>query len=220
MMRVRTNTDVASALPGRRVLLYSVLSGLAALTSAGIWLLMIVDEGRGVASATTEMVVKFTNLTALLVGVVAGWIASGRSPGELRAVGHLTVMLMAVVTAAVNAIVLDPSLPGGWWGAVDLCQHYVIPVMVVALWATMGPPVAVPRSRRALVLVVPLIWLVIVLVRGGFSDSYPYDFIDVAENGWPSVLTTVAALVAFILILGALFGAIEVRLDPERDGRP
>ena len=194
-----------------REAVYSVISGLAALTSVGIWLLIVVDEGQNLGAATVDMTVKFTNVTVLLVGVVAAWIASGLSPGQARAVAHLTVMLMAVVTAVVNATLLDPALPGGWWGVVDLSQHYVIPLAVVTSWAMLGPPVDVPRSRRGLILAVPLTWFVFVLVRGLMTDSYPYDFVDVAENGWPNVLAAVAAIVVFMLALGAGAATIDSR---------
>ncbi len=126
-------------------------------------------------------------------------------------VAHLTVMLMAVVTAVVNATLLDPALPGGWWGVVDLSQHHVIPLSVVASWATLGPAVEVPRARLGLVLVVPLAWFVFVLVRGLVTDSYPYDFIDVAENGWPRVLGIVAVIVVFMFALGSEAAAIDSR---------
>jgi hypothetical protein len=190
---------------------YSVIALLAGVTSVGIWLLMVVDEDRSIGAATVDMTVKFTNLTVVLVGVVAAWIASDLSPGQARSVAHVTVMLMAVVTAVVNATLLDPALPGGWWGVVDLSQHYVIPLAVVASWATLGPLVDVPRSRLWLTLVVPLAWFVFVLVRGVVTESYPYDFIDVAENGWPSVLAIVAAIVVFMLALGAGAATIDSR---------
>ena len=82
----------------RRVLPYSALAGLAALTSVGIWLLMVGDEGRSVGGATVEMAAKFTNLTVLFVGATAVWIAVGRA-GVVRSVAHLAAMVMAVTTA-------------------------------------------------------------------------------------------------------------------------
>jgi hypothetical protein len=194
---------------GMRRVVYVVLAGVAALTSAAIWLLMIVDEERSAASATLEMVVKFTNLTVVLVAVVSAWIALGRPIGSTRAVAHLTVMVMAVVTALVNATLLDPGLPAGWWGVVDLFQHYVIPVAVVAAWVLLGPSVHVPGGRLGWILVVPLAWLAFVLVRGAATESYPYDFVDVAENGWAGVLPMVAAIVILMVALGATFSTID-----------
>lgn len=190
---------------------YAALAGLAALTSGGIWLLMVVEEELGVVAATVQMVVKFTNLTTLLVGVVAAWIATGRSRSETRTIAHLTVIVMAVVTSAVNMTLLGASLPGGWWGVVDLSQHYLIPIAVVTSWSALGPSVVLRGSRLGLALLVPLAWLVVVLGRGAATDSYPYDFLDVSASGWAGVLPTVGMILVFMLVLAAGVRAVDQR---------
>lgn len=206
-----------------RSVAYGLLAGTAAASSVGIWVLMIVDEDRSVGAATVEMVVKFTNLSVVLVALVAAWIAVDRTPGSKRTVAHLTVMVMLVVTAIVNATLLDPALPSGWWGVVDLLQHYVVPLATVTLWVALGPPVDLPRSRLPQLLVVPLAWLVFVFVRGAVTDGYPYDFLDAAETGWPRVAGTVAAILVLMIAIGAGFGAIDRRRsdhgDPGRSDR-
>lgn len=190
---------------------YAGLSAVAALTSVGIWVLMLVDEKRSLGSATLEMVVKFTNLTVVLVGVVAAWIAFGESRGPVRRLAHLTVMVMAVVTAVVNATLLDPALPSGWWGVVDLAQHYVIPIAVVAAWAIIGPPVDVPRKQLGWILAVPFAWLVLVLARGAMTERYPYDFVDATQNGWALVLAAIAAILVIMLAAGLGFARFDQR---------
>ncbi len=204
--------------PGRTV--YSLLACVAAVTTGGIWLLMIVDEQRSGGSAAVQLLVKFTNLTVLLVAVVAAWIALDRSTGEIRTVAHLTVLVMAVVTSIVNMTLLDASLPGGWWGVVDLSQHYVIPVAVVVSWGAVGPSLALRRSRLGLVLVVPLLWLVFVLSRGAALDTYPYDFVDVPETGWWRVFAAVGAILVLMLMLSAGASAIDRRRGRDLPGRP
>ncbi len=213
-MRTRdeTRTDIAMRTPvAARQAAYTVISVVAALTSVGIWLLMIVDEERSVGAATLEMAVKFTNVTVVLVGVVAAWIALDAAPSPARAIAHLTVMVMAVVTAIVNAVLLDPTLPSGWWGVVDLSQHYAIPVAVVAAWATLGPPAEVPASSSGWVVVVPFAWLMFVLARGMVTESYPYDFLDAAEHGWVRVVATVSALFVAMLAIGASISTVDRR---------
>jgi hypothetical protein len=215
--RVETPVGAASRSPlAPTVAVYAGLTGVAALTSVGIWLLMVIDEERSVGAATLEMVVKFTNLSVMLVGVVTAWIALGGPSRPGRQIAHLTVMVMAVVTSVVNATLLDPSLPPGWWGVVDLSQHYVVPVAVVAAWATLGPPVDVPVSRVGWIVVVPLAWLVFVLIRGVVTESYPYDFIDVAQNGWARVFATVAALVVVMLTTGLGLATLDRRRSARR----
>lgn len=198
---------------------YSALSGVAVLTSAGIWLLMIVDEDRSVGAATLEMAVKFTNLTVVLVAVVAAWLALGRSSGRFQPIAHLTVLVMTVVTAIVNMTLLDPALPSGWWGVVDLFQHYLIPVAVVVTWATLGPLVDVPPAYLAETIAVPLAWLLFVLARGISTDSYPYDFLDPTGSGWASVLATIVALTVGMLALALGLSSFDRRRAARRRSR-
>jgi hypothetical protein len=54
-----------------------------------------------------------------------------------------------------------------------------------------------------------LIGGVVVLVRGSSTDRHPYDFLDVGEKGWPSVLSMVGLVVA--LALAALLIVVDSR---------
>jgi hypothetical protein len=172
---------------------------------------MVLDDGRSPARATADLVLTFTNLTTLLVGVVAVLTAAG-STWRWRSLGHLTVTAMAVVTAVVNALLLDPALPSGWWGVVDLFQHYLIPGALLALWLTIGPRFAMSWSTVAAVVAIPVGWLVVVLVRGTTTDEYPYDFLDVGANGWGSVSVMIVAILLFMLAVGAaLVGVDRIR---------
>ncbi len=197
----------AGSLLGRRRV-YGALAVVAYAATVGVWLLMVTDDGRSAGAATAELVLTFTNLTTLLVGVTATAIAADVRWRWLS-LGHLTVAAMAIVTAVVNALLLDPGLPGGWWGVVDLIQHYLLPLALVAAWLGLGPRFAVSWSQWPKVLAVPFAWLVVVLVRGSITESYPYDFLDAGENGWPSVSLMVVAILVFMLGVAALLMAVD-----------
>ena len=152
--------------------------------------------------------------------IVTAWIALGGPARPARKVAHLTVLVMVVVTAVVNATLLDPGLPSGWWGVVDLLQHYLVPVAVVAAWAVLGPRVDIAWSHLGLMLVVPLTWFLFVLVRGEATGAYPYDFVDVAEQGWVPVIGTVAGIVVLMLGLAAAATAIDRHSAQRSDAGP
>ena len=42
----------------------------------------------------------------------------------------------------------------------------------------------------------PLVWIALSLVRGSIIHFYPYDFVDVDQYGYVSVLVTVAVILA------------------------
>ena len=49
-----------------------------------------------------------------------------------------------------------------------------------------------------------MLWLGFTLVRGVFTETYPYPFIDPATAGWGSVVAYIVALTMFILAIAAL----------------
>jgi uncharacterized protein HemY len=47
------------------------------------------------------------------------------------------------------------------------------------------------------------------LVRGAFIGAYPYGFLDVATYGYGTVLTNVAGIVAFAIVLCLILWGID-----------
>lgn len=217
MNPTEASVPASPTVPGPHALVrsYGTLSVIAFAVTAGVWLLLVVDDDRSLLRATAELVLMFTNLTTVLVAVVAGFTAWSRTRPRWQGLAHLTITVMVVATALVNAVLLDAALPAGWWGVVDLFQHYLIPVAVVGLWALIGPRFELTWSRLPLVFVVPIAWLAMTLVRGGMTDEYPYDFLEVDENGWASVLGMVGGLLALMISLAAALLAIDHRRERE-----
>lgn len=54
-------------------------------------------------------------------------------------------------------------------------------------------------------------WLALVgtLIRGELSGTYPYDSLDAADHGYPSVLAFAAGIILAMLTLGSLFLALD-----------
>jgi hypothetical protein len=189
---------------------YGVLALAAFASIVGIWLLMVLDDDRSPARATADLVLTFTHLTTMLVGVVAVMIAMASTWRWLN-LGHLTVTAMAVVTSLVNMLLLDASIEHDWWGVVDLFEHYLIPLALVGLWLAVGPRFVMAWPTVAAAVAVPIAWLAVVLVRGTVTDEYPYDFLDAGTNGWASVSLMVVAILGFMLGLSAALVAIDRR---------
>jgi hypothetical protein len=61
-------------------------------------------------------------------------------------------------------------------------------------------------------LIFPVLWVGLTLVRGAVIHIYPYDFVDVEANGYVSVIVTIVVMVA----AAAALAAAAVRLDGRR----
>ena len=78
----------------------------------------------------------------------------------------------------------------------DVLAHAVSPALHVGTWLVLGPRGVLRRHHATQMLVFPVSWIALTLVRGTIIRVYPYDFVDVASNGYVSVLVTIAALTA------------------------
>lgn len=94
----------------------------------------------------------------------------------------------------------------------DVLAHTVSPVLYVGTWLLLGPRGHLERHHVGQMIVYPVLWVVLTLVRGGIIHVYPYDFVDVTANGYVSVLVTIAGLTA----AAAALAAAAVRFDRAR----
>ena len=111
----------------------------------------------------------------------------------------LTVVISTVDGHARTAV--EPGLYGGtplgWPGAplrfLDSLSYFTI-------WSNIV--VAVSTTITAM-------WVVYMLIRGLIGGTYPYGFVNVGTHGYAQVFTTIGAIFAFGLLIGALFGGVD-----------
>ena len=151
-----------------------------------------------------------SNLIVFAVCVALAW-----RPGPWRWVAGAP-RLTALVCITVTAVVYYALLAGdehfvGIAKVGDLLAHLVSPVLFVGTWLV-GSRRDFQRRHVPQMLVFPVLWLALTLIRGAIIHVYPYDFVDVAANGYVTVLVTIVALLA---AAGAM-AAAAVRFDRRR----
>jgi hypothetical protein len=93
----------------------------------------------------------------------------------------------------------------------DVLAHAISPLLFVGTWL-LGRRGEFQRRHLAQMLIFPVLWVGLTLVRGAIIHIYPYDFVDVKANGYLSVVITVVVMLAAARGLAAL----AVRLDGRR----
>jgi len=73
-------------------------------------------------------------------------------------------------------------------------------------------------AARILVLCYPLIYLIYTLVRGSFTGTYPYPFLDVGVIGYGGMMANVAVLLIVFLGMGLAIVAISRKLGQANPG--
>ncbi|HEX2756756.1 MAG TPA: Pr6Pr family membrane protein, partial [Candidatus Limnocylindrales bacterium] len=102
---------------------------------------------------------------------------------------------------------------------VDVVLHKIFPIIVVLDWILDPPRRRLVNRDVVNLLVYPLIWVVLTMIRGALDSWYPYPFLDPAKGGYGQVvITIVAVLVGFIAIALAIMALGNWRRDasPER----
>lgn len=126
---------------------------------------------------------------------------------------------LAIVGLVYN--VLLAGLPGG----VDLAWantvlHVVVPIYVVVDWVAFADRRRLPWARFWFVLIYPLAWLIVVLIRGATDGWVPYPFLDPA-TGYQSVGGyAVAIAVGFGIIGVAVWACSRLALVSVPDAAP
>jgi len=183
-------------------LLIALISWFAVITQ---FILMINNRVESVPETIVRFFSFFTILTNILVAVyfTSRFINSNKSnrPGNLTA-----VTMYITIVGLVYQIVLRPIWdPTGLQKIVDELLHSVIPLCVIIYWAYFEVKSEVRVNQIPKWLIYPFVYLLYILIRGKFSNFYPYPFVDVTTLGMKTVLMNSFILVIIFLVIAFLF---------------
>lgn len=128
------------------------------------------------------------------------------------------VAFYLVMTGLVYALLIAPveellRWDIGWTGIV---QHRLAPLAALVEWLLVARRRIAPARRILWWQLYPAVFLVLTWVRGGFTDWYPYAFLDPTASSWQQVLTTTAVVLVAFFAVGAAVHLLEGRLAPRR----
>ena len=156
----------------------------------------------------------FTIQSNILMGVVWAWVGvAGLARRPLPpAADHargITTTYVAIV-GIVYALLLAPlgaagGVPLPWANAV---LHIVVPIAACLDWIVVADRTALRWRRLPLVLIYPLVWLGVVLVRGATDGWVPYPFLH-PDLGYGAISLTVLAIAAATVAVGAAVFALS-----------
>lgn len=173
------------------------------------FVLMIENRTAPVSETIIRFFSFFTILTNTLVACYFTGIAffknqenkSISKPGVLTAVTIYITMVGAVYQFALRHI----WSPQGMQMIVDELLHSVIPILVIVFWYLYEVTKPVQYAQVLNWALYPLVYLLFILVRGSFSNFYPYPFINVIEIGLTKALTNAGILVVVFMIISGVF---------------
>lgn len=171
------------------------------------FVLMIENRVAPISETIIRFFSFFTILTNMLVAIYFTCIVfiknqkkSINRPGFLTAITIYIVMVGAVYQIALRHV----WHPQGLQIVVDELLHTFIPMFVIIFWWMYEPTKTVKYSQIIKWAIYPLAYLIYILVRGSFSNFYPYPFIDVTNLGMAKALINSTILLLLFLIISVL----------------
>lgn len=151
-------------------------------------------------------------LTAFVFVMLAVNAFAGRTASTALQFARASVTTYIVIVGIVYNTLLV-GLEGGisleWANTV---LHVIIPLYAAIDWVFFGDRKPLPWNRIWVVLIYPLIWLVVVIVRGATDGWVPYPFLDPVQGYGVVALYAVGIAVAIGVVGAAVWALSRVRI--------
>ena len=200
------------------LLLGSIIGWFAVITQ---YVLMLNVSLETTSETTIRFFSYFTILSNTLVAVyfTVMWLKKPsllllrlQKPGVLT-----TVTLYISIVGLVYQLVLRSIWsPTGMQKLVDELLHSVMPLFVIVFWYLYENHKTTSWKSFPKWLIFPSLYLVYILIRGHFSNYYPYPFMDVTQLGFNKVLLNSGILVLVFLAVAFGFVGISSLLSKEQ----
>ncbi|MBS1919633.1 MAG: Pr6Pr family membrane protein [Bacteroidetes bacterium] len=148
----------------------------------------------------------FTILSNSLVALYFTFLCWQNINSKKQSKNNLKILTAITVYISIVGIVYQIALrhiwePQGLQRIVDELLHSVIPILVILYWILQQGHKALKYKDSFPWLIFPLLFLIYTLIRGHFTDFYPYPFLEVNAIGFNKViLNSVVLTIVFFLL--------------------
>ncbi len=153
----------------------------------------------------------FTTWSNLLVAVTLTALylhpaRTGRIFSQLR---NTSLLMITMTMVFYHLLLAGTSNPQGLNVVSNLLQHYITPVVTIAVWVLVGPRGRYSFRDTFKVFIIPIAYLAYTLIHGAAASVYPYAFFNVIEYGYPAVLTRMAEVIVGGYIVALMYRGVE-----------
>ncbi len=170
--------------------------------------LQIVNRTTEVGEAIIRFFSYFTILTNILVAVCFTSLSlhQKKEAGFFHKPGVLTAVTVYIfiVGLVYNLVLRSQWNPQGWQLVADNLLHTITPLLALLYWFIYASTRNIGIQQLSTWLLYPLFYLVYVLIRGSFSNFYPYFFIDVSKLGYTKAFINALYVTCCFLLVSVL----------------
>ncbi|MCS3869082.1 hypothetical protein J3D55_001998 [Chryseobacterium ginsenosidimutans] len=171
----------------------------------GQYYLTIENRTTSVLEANLRFFTYFTILTNIIVTVYFSILAFKKNPNQKSGVLTAITVYITVVGFIYQIILRGTWQPTGFQRLIDELLHSVMPVLTIIFWYLFENKAGLKYSQILKWTIFPILYLVLILIRGSFSGFYPYPFVDVGSFGLTKVLINSLWITAFFTGLSLLY---------------
>ena len=153
-------------------------------------------------------------LTAIVLLIAAAASLGSRPSSRNLVLARAAVTTYMVIVGIVYAVLLAPlgaagGVPVAW---ANVVLHIVVPIYMALDWLLFADRPALSFRTFWVVLIYPVVWVAVVLVRGATDGWFPYPFLDPALGYGTVALYCLGIAVAVIVVGSVVWAASRVRL--------
>ncbi len=194
-------------------LFLSAIAVLGWFALAAQFYLLLSNRVTSVPEAILRYFTFFTILTNILVAVCSTTLLVSPASRWGQYFSRQTVraaitIYILVVGAVYNSILRFLWAPQGMQQLVDELLHTAIPLLFIFYWIIFVRKDQLQWKNILNWLIYPLVYFIVIIVRGPFADYYPYPFVNVRELGYPTVFLNSALLTLAFGVISLLFVGI------------
>lgn len=208
-----TKTDAAR---GSRTVLFASLRLLVVITVATAIVATFFDTASRATINPFNFFGFFTMQSNIITAVVLLLAAVATFRGRPQT--PLLVLLRACATTYISIVgIVYNTLLAGLEGGISLewanwVLHVAFPIYAALDWILFGDRSAVPWRRLWVVLIFPMVWIVVVLIRGATDGWVPYPFLDPAQGYGVVAMYSIVIFIATVVVGALVFALSRVRV--------
>lgn len=174
--------------------------------------LIIINRQASIVETLIRYFTFFTILSNILVAFVftAEYLQSNLLKFFAKSNTQVAIAVYIFVVGFVyNTILRFIWQPKGWDKVADELLHLVIPVVYILFWYFKFSKQTINYKSIFGWLLFPMIYIIVVMIRGYFSNYYPYPFLNVSDLGIEKVLYNAIYMTLFFVIVSYFFYQIN-----------
>lgn len=185
-------------------IIFALIGWFALITQ---YYLHIENRTTSLMEANFRFFTYFTILVNFLATLYFTIAVFQKQENEDKNSGILTAITVyiTIVGATYQIILRGTWQPTGLQRVVDELLHSVMPVLTIIFWYLFENKARVKYSQILKWALFPIIYLIVILIRGNFSGFYPYPFVDVTALGLTKVLINSLFVTIFFFIISLLY---------------